>query len=530
MGDARDPWRPGGGDRSAPDEVGSARDPDAPDGPLARAAGALTALGGRLRDRVGPRRLLAGAGVLAVLVVAAGAVWIAQATRHPAVPCTAAAGALCEATYGVWAETDPDRAVTNPAPWSTSTARYQGESYVTTAAANRLPAPPGGRDDCAGRASWAASIGAVTADLTPVRVNVSARRGTPVTVLGYRVHLDEARTAPTTGTLLTCSGVLAADEQGESNAPPWQRRPALYQARTLPFSAAGPVDLQRLTSELIPPGPTDHAPVPPVSVPARTTTPLLVAATTEGCACRWRLEVTLLVAGEQQVVTVGPDGVGPGPATANPGQRPFETTSSASLTPLTYADGAWRSAGGPSAPGSTEPVCPLVPASAVADALGNDPTDPPSQVDESETVQQGYPGVAYAGLTRQVSCQWQASPNGWDLGNVTIDALRLDDAAAARAVFEGRREAPVGMPSIFGCTEGSPTTASAPTEVAGLGDAAVRSAGQLLVLAADRVIRVELCVPASSRPQATASPPTVVIPVPGDPARLVQLARAVLAG
>ncbi|ADP84173.1 hypothetical protein [Pseudofrankia inefficax] len=529
MGGARDPWRPdrGAGEGPSGDEIGSARDPDAPAGRLARAGDAVAAAGGRVLARLGAGRLAAGVGGLVVLLMAGGAVWLAQADENPGQPCTAHPGAVCEAAYGIWADADPDRAVTSPSGWSARTARYLGESYVTSAAASRVPAPPGGRDDCAARAAWAASIGAVPADVAPLRVTVSARRGIPVTVLGYRVHLDEARQAPTEGTLLTCSGVLDADDQAESNAPPWQRRPALYQARTLPFSAAAPVDLDRRTSELIAPGPAAGQPATPVHVPARTSTPMLVAATTDGCACRWRLEVTLLVSGEQQVVTVGADGVRTGPAAANRGQPSFATTSSAYLRPYAYVDGGWQATSSPTPPGSSQPVCPLLPAGAVADALGNGPSDPPSQVDESETVERGYPNVAYAGLTRQVSCQWQASPNGWELGNLTIETLRLDDAASARAVFDQRRSAPVGMPSLFGCSEGTPTVASAPVEIQGVGDAAVRSAGQLLVLAADRVVRVELCVPPTPAPTPA---PTIVTPVPGDEAVLIRLARAVLAG
>ncbi|MBL7490645.1 hypothetical protein I6A60_37095 [Frankia sp. AgB1.9] len=529
MSGARDSWRPdrGTGDGRSGDEIGSARDPDAPAGPLARAGGALAAAGGRLLDRAGSGRLVTAVAVVVVLVMAGGAVWLAQTTRNPGLPCTAHAGAVCEAAYGIWVDADPDRAVTSPSGWSARTARYQGESYVTTAAASRVPPPPGGRDDCAQRAAWAGTIDSVPADLSPVRLTVSARRGIPVTVLGYRVQLDEARPAPTQGILLTCSGVIDADNLAEYNAPPWQRRPALYQARTLPFSAAAPVDLDRRTSELIPPGPNDGRPVPPVHVPARTTAPLLVAATTDGCACRWRLEVTLLVAGEQRVVTAGPDGVRPGPAAANRGQPSFETTSSAFLTPYAFVDGAWRAAGGLTPSGSTQPVCPLLPVDAVTRALGSSTADPPSQVDENESVQRSYPDVSYTGLTRQVSCQWQASPTSWELGTLTVETTQVDDATTARAVFDQRRFAPAGTPSIFGCSQGPPTTASAPVEIQGVGDAAVRSAGQLLVLAADRVVRVELCVPPTPAPT---PPPTIVTPVPGDEAVLIQLARAVLAG
>ncbi|WP_045877479.1 hypothetical protein [Pseudofrankia sp. DC12] len=173
MGGERDSWRPGRANGAGPsgDEIGSARNADAPPGPLARAGGALAAAGGRLLDRAGAGRLAAAVGTLVVVAMAGGTVWLAQATRNPGLPCTAHAGAVCEPAYGIWADADPDRAVTSPAGWSARTARYLGESYVTTAPASRVPAPPGGRDDCAARGGQA--LRWTRGTRAPTRVTIS---------------------------------------------------------------------------------------------------------------------------------------------------------------------------------------------------------------------------------------------------------------------------------------------------------------------------------------------------------------------
>src|SRR5262249_46270826 len=157
-------------------------------GPLTRLLAAASRAARRVLARRGGRVAVAMGGVL--LLTAAGvAGWFAAAPPAPTGPSCDGAGVGCTRTMRFAAETNPDRATPDlpgapPGPGSV------GESYAITSPAGALPPPPGGRDGCAGRADWAASIGAAHADVSPLRLDVSARRDIPVEVLGFAVHID----------------------------------------------------------------------------------------------------------------------------------------------------------------------------------------------------------------------------------------------------------------------------------------------------------------------------------------------------
>ncbi|MBL7501592.1 hypothetical protein I6A84_14595 [Frankia sp. CNm7] len=539
-------------DGSPWDQVGSARDPDTPDGPLARLGraaadaawrflgNALGRLGlrrpGLLRSgflRSGHRRGLAAAGAFLLLAAAGGAVWLVGAGgAGPAGGGCDEPGVLCSEALRIAAQADPDRAVAGP-DGSAPAPEVLGQSYLTTRPADQVPPPPGGRDDCSGRAAWAASIGAVPADISPLRLDISARRDQPVRVLGFAARVDILAPAPTRANLLTCSATTSQDDR--QWATPTRNLP---RARALADAGAVTVDLERRTSGLIE-LPTDAVPRPPgssaVEIEPGRTASILVATMTATCDCRWRLEVVLLVDGEHQVVTVGPDGVREGPAAANPGQPSFETAASWLGTSLLYTDGQWRPAG---ALGVARPPCPLPRAGEIAAVLGDAPGGEPVQADVVE-----QSGLTQAGLRiDEVSCSWQASPYAWELGSLAVSRFDLPNAAAAHTQYELLR-APVGPPTPSGCVSGTPTAASAPVAVPGLGDEATRSASQLVARAGSRVVVVTLCVaapatapasqPAASQPAAsgpTVSTPAPPVPLAGDPEALARTARAVLAG
>jgi len=486
---------------------------------VARVVAAVAGAGRRLLARRGGRAAVA-AGALLLLAGAGGAIWFATAAPPPTGPSCAGAGVVCSRAMRLAAQTDPDRA-TSDVSGHPAVPGAVGESYVTTRPVASVSPPPGGRDDCAGRAGWAGEIGAAQADVSPVRLDVSARRQSPVEVLGFAVHVDDSPVDHPGGALLTCTGAARPD----SFSHPVHQLP---QAQALSRAGAVLLDLTRRTSALIPPraqvagGP----PVPPtVRVAPGGTASILVAGLAGGCECRWRLEVTLLVDGERQVVTVGRDGARPGPVDDNPGQPPFQTVSSAQLTPYRYLDGQWQAAGLPL--GAAQPVCPLLRRDQVDAAFGADSTGRIFQV----YAQEGDEVGASSNRAHTVSCAWQADPDRYGLGNLNVTVLRLADGAAARAEFDVQRALLTTEPPLYECSAGAHPAGPAPVAVSGVGDEAVRAPGRIVVLAGDRVARVELCaapLPDPGEPAPAPTPP--VAGVVGDPAVLALVARAALFG
>ncbi|OHV41790.1 MULTISPECIES: hypothetical protein [Pseudofrankia] len=524
------PWRPGEPAGSpGRDHVGSARDPDAPDGPLARLLTAASGAARRVLARPGGRALAA-VGAVLLLAVAGGAVWVATADPPPTGPSCDAAGVVCTREARFAAQTDPDRAILDLSGVP-AVAGAVGESYVTTRPVDSLPPPPtGGRDECAGRAAWAASIGAAQADVSPVRLDVSARRDVPVEVLGFEVHIDASHVDEPEGALLTCT---AAERPDQFSHPVHQ----LPQAQALARADAVLLDLARITSELIPPRPeVATVTVPPsprtVEVAAGRTESILVAGLAGACDCRWRLEVSLAVGGERQVVTVGRDGARLGSADRNPGQPPFQTVSSTQLTPYRYLEGRWQPAELPL--GAAQPVCPLLPSTEVAAAFGWRTSDQQKSDPFFQTYAQESEILGSTDRPAHLlSCAWQADPDRYGVGNLSVDVLELADGAAARAEFEADRALLGGAQPLFNCDPGAGTGGTATVPVTGVGDDAARAPGRLIALAGKKVVRVELC--ATPRPDPDQPAPSTTTPASnpsgmvGDPAALARVARAALA-
>ncbi|MDT3440687.1 MULTISPECIES: hypothetical protein [unclassified Pseudofrankia] len=265
---------------------------------------------GRPRRRV---RILIGAGV-AVVLVAAGTVTL---TATPA-----GDGARswvchdfdwgCATPYALTVQTDPDQMTLGAA----STPRVA--SYVAGEDVGMPPAPPGGRDDCYGRAAWAASLGAVPADTTPVQLNLTAGPDETVEVVGFTPRLDGLAKEPRRGLLLTCA------------APPGLAGAVTSINLDMVLSAAG--------ARVVVPAPAGQASV----LPPGASGSFLLAVTTATCDCRWRVEVELEVGDERRMITVGPDGARDGTAADNPGQPSFETTGSSQARPARYIQGTWQ--------------------------------------------------------------------------------------------------------------------------------------------------------------------------------------------
>ncbi|WP_131831527.1 hypothetical protein [Pseudofrankia asymbiotica] len=218
----------------------------------------------------------------------------------------------CATPYTLTVQTDPDRMTLGAA----STPRVA--SYVTGENAGVPPAPPGGRDDCYGRAGWAASLGAVPADTTPVQLDLTAGPDETVEVVGFTPRLDGLAKEPRRGLLLTCA------------APPGLAGEVTSVNLDMVLSAAG--------ARVVVPAPAG----PESMLRPGTSGSFLLAVTATTCDCRWRVEVELEVGGERRVLTVGPDGARDGTITDNPGQPSFETSGSSQARPARYLRGTWQ--------------------------------------------------------------------------------------------------------------------------------------------------------------------------------------------
>ncbi|MBX6387596.1 MAG: hypothetical protein IRZ08_01110 [Frankia sp.] len=437
------------------------------------------------------RWLITGAGLVAVAAAVAGTVVAVVIDERPAGPSCDRQDVVCSREFALAVRTDPDLVPADPAdPGSPPL----GSRYLTDRAIDDIPAPPDGRDDCRGRSAWAVSIGAVPVDRAPVLIEVTARSDSRVRLVGFSVHRDAPTAPPVRGRLLSC----ASSGRAEPIAGRFVE-----------------LDLGRSTSSLIPPVPAGGPGAAEVEVAPGQTASLLVAGTTDGCYCRWRIEAVLEVRGERHVVTIGPDGPRAGPAESNPDQPSFATTAPELAVPYRYLDGAWRLAddGGP--PG--ERPCPLLTLDEVAAAFG---ATEAVQLGMREGTVAGASGLPGYGL----ACWWQADPVLWELGDLNANALQMDSAAAAREEYDQTR-AGLATQRFTGCEPAGPADGALREvrPVPGVGDEAVAAPGQLLAVEDNLVVNVTLCV-AGPRAAGEPLPPAV----PGDIDTLASLGAAIV--
>jgi hypothetical protein len=212
--------------------------------------------------------------------------------------------------YKVTIETNPDTMVTTP---SISAA---GGSYITQLPIERVPPPPRPADSCAGRYRWAhsAPLDAVDADLTILRIDISAIGGDVEINHAVVNEPQEQGEAKTTGNLLTCGG------QGGNNQPHTLKIDLDTGART--FYPDGGDTPEALNLRI-----ADHR-----------TESIIVAAKTQTGLHRWNLT---LYGDHGKAILIHPDGstLGkPGRLTSN---DYFATAGSLSATPYRFKGGKW---------------------------------------------------------------------------------------------------------------------------------------------------------------------------------------------
>ncbi|WP_157488909.1 hypothetical protein [Pseudofrankia sp. DC12] len=448
-------------------------------------------------------RMLIGAG-LAVVLVAATTVFLRSTAVGARWACERA-GLACPVPFRVTADTEST-----------------GVVYVVNRALKALPAPPGGRDDCRGRASWAASLGGAAANATPVGIKVAAGPYAPVQVLGFSVHLDPPLAGlisqtGAAGPLLTCAHPGGA-ARGSAQSVHLDLDPVALGEQPDPSFAGGPAIVEAGATRSFP-----------------------VTASTTLCHCRWRLEIALLVGRERRTVTVGPDGARAGTAADNPGQPSFETAASPPGSPYRFVEGKWRldtaadgamiGSGLPNAfeqGGGGTPTCaPLASATLPAMFGGSAPEPLTSTLVESTPAIEIADDVA--GLRSLATfCRWrvearaQAGP-----GYVSVQAYVLQSVSDARAELAGwltSSTAPSStacLPVLWDTT--APGKALRMTPVAGVGDDAAAVPGALFARAGNRAVSVIACLPAPVGAPLDAPRP------PADPTVLTALARTALA-
>ncbi|MBL7502259.1 hypothetical protein I6A84_12405 [Frankia sp. CNm7] len=407
-------------------------------------------------------------------------------------------GLGCPESYLISVQADPDQMAGSPAGPLAAT----GYMFPIDPTDPSLPpAPPGGRDDCRGRAAWAASIGAVLADTTPLRADVAAGPNKQVRVVGFTVRVDGPVRSPVRGALLTCP------------APPAVSQPEVVSLN---------LDLPALGMGVSAVAPPDGS----AEVPAGASRSYLLAATTASCDCRWRVEAELLVGDERRLVTIGPDGARDGSAADNPDQPSFETTASSNERGLRFVQGRWWTASPWTMFDSNCPLPRLAAAVPTMDAWTVAAL--PARIEDGST---GSTDLA-PWPARSVTCLWQvqaaAVAPGQSAGSLGVQALAFTDDAAARAEFAGLRPRPDLSPSPCGFVAYSPAAPPrqpvTATTVTGLGDEAVSTPGWLLAREGSRVVTVSLCLPPSADAGSAARP------TPGGLVILRRLAEATLAG
>lgn len=197
-----------------------------------------------------------------------------------------------------------------PITWTANSHRWAigcEHDYVIDKEPARVPPPPAPQD----ASPWARSQGAVHGGRTMVDVIVQGRTGAAVVLEALRVRVV-GRAAPVKGNVYAtgqgCGGGLG------------------------PHSFTVALDKDRPIAHAVP-GYEGETPVPAMDLPYRVsvTDPevLTVEARTDGCDCRWYLELDWSSQGRTGTERIDDDGI------------PFRTSGTASLPRYWYANGGW---------------------------------------------------------------------------------------------------------------------------------------------------------------------------------------------
>jgi hypothetical protein len=198
--------------------------------------------------------------------------------------------------YRVQVQSNPDEFVPDPA------LRDAAGSYAIRLPIGRIPAPPGGRNSCFGRYSWAHdTVGAIDAESTLFKVTITAL-GNPIVLNEATAVLDTDEDAVAGDTVLGCPGrggptpthmlLLNLDERG---------KPTFY------LDGDDTPDDLNVT---IRPGQPET---------------IVVAGQALTRHAKWRLQLALAAGGPARFVSIGPDGALDGRASEHANQRTFET-------------------------------------------------------------------------------------------------------------------------------------------------------------------------------------------------------------
>ncbi|MEV6008732.1 helix-turn-helix transcriptional regulator [Streptomyces sp. NPDC051976] len=237
------------------------------------------------RPRPRRRRLMAVRAATVLTVILGVASFTLYADRRPAGPPQAAAVTPSGPR--------PPQAV--PLTWTADSQVWEGgcdHDYVIAEAPRQVPPPPAPQD----AAAWAATQGAVHGHETEVRISVQGRTDTAVILQDLRVRVV-GRTHPAPGTAYSMAQGCGSD------MAPRYFAVDLDKDRPVPHAVAAVDQGVR--------GPAANM---PYRVSARDPEELLVKATTNGCDCRWYLELDWYSQGRTGTVRIDDHG------------RPFRTT------------------------------------------------------------------------------------------------------------------------------------------------------------------------------------------------------------
>ncbi|MFE1251918.1 helix-turn-helix domain-containing protein [Streptomyces sp. NPDC058735] len=234
-------------------------------------------------------------------------------TSEPPSPSATTPGKKAAPSASARTSTPPDRgpAAAPPLTWSADSHAWKygcGHDYVIAEPPEQVPPPPAPQD----AGTWAATQSAVHGGETIVRLSVQGRTDTAVVLEALRVRVVGRQTP--------AGGNAYAMDQGCGGA-------------LTPRSFDVDLDKDRPLARAVA-GSDAGTPIPAVSLPyrvsARDPEVLLVTARTQGCDCRWYLELDWSSQGRRGTVRV------------DDGGSPFRTSSLTGLPRYTYDTSARR--------------------------------------------------------------------------------------------------------------------------------------------------------------------------------------------
>ena len=289
-----------------------------------------------------------------------------------------------------------------------------GGEYLVSMPIEDVGEPPSTGASCVGRAEWARDLGAADASTSNVRAAVTNGGESTLRISGVRLVIDD-RASPGVGTVLGCPG---------GGGPSILRTVV--------------VDLDSESLSIVD---QDGATIPAdFTLQSGEVEVFDVVASTESCDCRWHVELTVEIDGQQETLSI------------DDGGAPFRTTAISNARRYEYLQGRWVDVS--ISEDASEPLftpiphdpdagetCRHLPPEAVADAVGEGWTQAEGSGAVIDTL-----GPGGSAMTVE-SCDYHPPVAGLATG---VQILRAADDGQAQSEYDA-------MVAQFELTGGEPT-------------------------------------------------------------------------